>query len=120
MTLYQPIGRTQWLPKAVGDALEGEGPFLFQLHRVGALQGPWEVRARVVVTQEGNEAHRRAEFYSGWRAFAGFYRLAPPFIIHFELMRGCGVFFVKVYDGSLCLLTWEESDDDTAPPPAQA
>ena len=120
LTLYQPIGRTQWLPKALGDALEGEGPFLFQLHRVGAHQGPWEVRARVVVTQEGNETHRRAEMFSGWRDFAGFYRLAPLFIIRFKLMRGRGVFYVKVYDVSLCLQTWEESDDDTVPPLAQA
>ena len=53
LTLYQPIKRTQWLPRAVADALEGDGPFRFLIHRVGARQGPWEVLARVVVNREG-------------------------------------------------------------------
>ena len=76
------------------------------------------MRARAVVSREGNEARMRAEFYRGWRAFASFYRLAPPFILHFKLKRWHGVFFVKVFDGSICLWVWEESDDDMAPPPA--
>ena len=65
LTLYEPVTHTQWLPRAVADALEGEGPFRFLLHRVGARQGPWEVRTRVVVSHEGGEFLRRAEFYSG-------------------------------------------------------
>ena len=43
LTLYEPIQHTQWLPRAVAEALEGDGPFWFLLHRVGARQGPWEV-----------------------------------------------------------------------------
>ena len=39
LTLYEPIQRIQWLPRAVADALEGGGPFRFLLHRVGARQG---------------------------------------------------------------------------------
>ena len=70
LMLYEPIQRIQWLPRAVADALEGEGPFRFFLHRVGARQGPWEVLTRVVTSQEGGEVHRRAEFFSDWRAFA--------------------------------------------------
>ena len=35
LTLYEPIQRIQWLPRAVADALEGEGPFTFLLHQVG-------------------------------------------------------------------------------------
>ena len=56
LTLYEPIQRIQWLPRAVADALEGEGPFRFLLHQVGARQGPWEVLARVIVSQEGRFA----------------------------------------------------------------
>ena len=58
LTLYDPINRTQWLPRAVADVLEGDGPFRFLLHRVGARQGPWEVFARVAVSREGEEARR--------------------------------------------------------------
>ena len=118
LTLYEPIQRTQWLPRAVADALEGEGPFRFLLHRVGARQGCWEVLARVIVSHEGGEVRRRAEFFSGWKGFARFYCLAPPFIVRFQLKRRLGVFHVKVFDGSLCLKEWEESDDDMTPPPA--
>ena len=91
LTLYEPITRTQWLPRAVADALEGDGPFRFLLHRVGARQGPWEVFARVVVGREGEEVRRRPDFYSGWKGFAKFYRLAPPFIVRFQLKRWLGV-----------------------------
>ena len=77
LTLYGPIQHTQWLPQAIADALEGEGPFRFLLHRVGARQGLWEVLARAVVSQEGGEVRRRTEFFSGWKAFARFFRLAP-------------------------------------------
>ena len=117
MTLYGPIQHTQWLPRAVADALEGEGPFRFLLHRVGARQGCWEVLARVIVSQEGGEVRRRAEFFTGWKAFAKFYRLAPPFIIRCQLKGRLGVFHVKVFDGSLCLKEWEERDDNMTPPP---
>ena len=103
LTLYEPIQRTQWLPRAIANALEGEGPFRFLLHRVGALQGCWEVLARVIITHEGGEVRRRAEFFSGWKCFARFYRLAPPFIIRLQLKRHLGVFHIKVFDGSLCL-----------------
>ena len=65
MILFEPIGRTQSLPQAVADALEGEGPFRFLLHRVGARQGPWEVLSRVVLSQEGGAVRRKAEFFSG-------------------------------------------------------
>ena len=65
LTLYEPIKRTQWLPRAVADTLEGDGPFRFFLHQLGARQGPWEVFARVVVSHEGGEVRRRVEFYSG-------------------------------------------------------
>ena len=116
LTLYEPIKCTQWLPRAVAD--EGDGPFRFLLHRVGAHQGPWEVLARVVVSREGEEVSRRAEFYSGWKGFAKFYRLAPPFIVRFQLKRRIGVFHIKVFDGSLCLKEWEESNDDMTPPPS--
>ena len=51
LTLYGPIQSTQWLPQAIADALEGDGPFRFLLHRVGARQGPWEVLARAVISQ---------------------------------------------------------------------
>ena len=57
LTLYEPISRTQWLPRAVADALEFDGPFRFLLHRVGD-QGPREVFARVVVGREGEEVRR--------------------------------------------------------------
>ena len=40
LVLYEPIQRVQLLPQAVANALEGEGPFRFLLHRVGARQGP--------------------------------------------------------------------------------
>ena len=116
LTLYEPIKRTQWLPRAVADALEGDGPFRFLLHRVGARQGPWEVFARVVISHEGEEVLRRVEFYSGWKGFARFYRLASPFVVRFQLKRRTGVFYIKVFDGSLCLKEWEESDDDMTPP----
>ena len=59
LTLYEPIQRIQWLPRAVADALEGEGPFRFLLHRVGARQGPWEVLTRVVTSQEGEAVRPR-------------------------------------------------------------
>ena len=36
LVLYHPLENTQWLPQAVADALDGDGPFYFQLHRVGA------------------------------------------------------------------------------------
>ena len=72
LTLYEPIQRTQWLPRAVAYALEGEGPFRFLLHRVGARQGCWEVLARVIVSHEGGEIRRRAEFYNGWKGSLGF------------------------------------------------
>ena len=119
LTLYEPVQRTQWLPRPVADALEGEGPFRFLLHRVGARQGPWEVLARVVVSHEGGEVRRRAEFFSGWKGFARFYRLAPPFIGRFQLKHRLRVFHVKVFDGTLCFKEWEKSDDDMTPPPAQ-
>ena len=118
LTLYEPIQRTQSLPRAVAYALEGEGPFRFLLHRVGARQGCWEVLAYVVVSHEGGEVRRRAEFFSGWKCFAKFYRLKPPFIVRFQLKRWLGVFHIKVFDGSLCLKEREESDDDMTPPPA--
>ena len=118
LTLYEPIQHIQWLPWAVADALEGEGPFRFLLHRVGARQGPWELLARLIVSQDGGEVHRRAEIFSGWKAFAKFFRLEPPFIICFQLKRQTGVFYIKVFDGSLCRKEWEESDDDMTPPSA--
>ena len=118
LTLYESIQRIQWLTRAVADALEGEGPFRFLLHRVGARQGPWEVLARVITSQEGEEVRRRAEFFSGWKAFAKFFRLAPPFIVRFQLKRQLQGFYVKVFDGSLCLKQWEERDDHMTPPPA--
>ena len=74
--------------------------------------------ARVVVNPEGGEVHRRAEFYSAWKGFTKFYRLAPPFIVRFQLKRRIGVFHIMVFDGSLCLKEWEESDDDMTPPPS--
>ena len=73
---------------------------------------------RYIDSQEGGEVRRRAEFFSGWKAFAKFCRLGPPFILHFQLKRQTGVLYVKVFDGSLCLKEWEESDDDMTPPPA--
>ena len=76
------------------------------------------MHARVVVSQEGGEVRRRAEFFSGWKAFAKFFRLEPPFILHFHLKRQTGVLYVKVFDGSLCLKEWEESNDDMTLPPA--
>ena len=88
------------------------------IFRSGARQGPWEVLARVLVSQKGGEVRRRAEFFSGWKAFTKFFRLEPPFIIRFQLKRRLGVFHVKVFDGTLCLKEWEESDDDMTPPPA--
>ena len=84
---------------------------------MGAHQGPWEVHARVIVSRKNQ---RRVQFYSGWRAFASFYQLASAFILHFDLNCRHGVFFVKVFDSSLCLLRWRGSDDDMVPPPAQA
>ena len=117
LTMYEPIQRVQWLPRAVADALEGEGPFRFLLRRVGARQGPWEVLARIITSQEGEEVRRRAEFFSGKKAFGKFFCLAPPFILRVQLKRQVGVFYVKVFDGSLCIKEWEESDDDMTPPP---
>ena len=78
------------------------------------------MRARVVISRDGNETRRRLQFYSRWRTFAGFYRLAPAFILLFKLKRRHGTFFIKVFDGSLYLQDWEERDDDMAPLPAQA
>ena len=112
LTLYEPVKRTQWLPQAVADALEGDGPFRFLLHLVGARQGPWEVLAQVVVNGEGDGVPTRAGFYSGWKCFANFYRLAPPFLVHFRLHHVRGIFIVKVFDGTLCLRAWEGSDDE--------
>ena len=40
LILYQQLRSTQWLPQATAEALDGDGPFHFQLHRVGARQGP--------------------------------------------------------------------------------
>ena len=40
LVLYEPVQRVQLLPFAIADALEGDGPFRFLLHRVGARQGP--------------------------------------------------------------------------------
>ena len=74
--------------------------------------------AHVVVNQEGGEVRRQAEFFFDWKAFAKFFRLAPPFIVRFQLKRQIGVFYVKVFDDSLCLKEWEKSDDDMTPPPA--
>ena len=56
LTLYEPIQRIQWLPRAVADALEVEGSFRFLLHRVGDRQGPWEVLARVFVSHEDRKS----------------------------------------------------------------
>ena len=116
--LYEPVQRVQLLPFAIADALEGDGPFRFLLHRVGARQGPWEVLARVTAGHEGGEVRRRVEFFSGWKAFAKFFRLDSAFVIRFQLKRQTGVFYVKVFDDTLCLKEWEESDDDMTPPPA--
>ena len=118
LVLYEPIQRVQLLPQAVANALEGEGPFRFLLHRVGARQGPWEVLARIIVSHESGKVRRRAEFFSGWKAFARFFRLDTAFIIRFQLKRQTGVFYIKVFDGSLGLKEWEESDDDMTPPPS--
>ena len=57
--------------------------------------------ARVVVSHEGGEVRRQAEFFNGWKGFARVYRLAPPFIVRFQLKRRLGVFHVKVFDCSL-------------------
>ena len=84
LVLFEPIQRVQLLPRAIADALEGEGRFRFLLHRVGARQGPWEVLARIIVSHEGGEVRRRAEFFSGWKAFAKFFRLEPAFVIRFQ------------------------------------
>ena len=45
LTLYEPIQRIQWLPRAVADALEGEGPFRFLLHRVGSEEHTSELQS---------------------------------------------------------------------------
>ena len=74
--------------------------------------------ARVTVSHEGGEVRRRAEFFSGSKAFAKFFRLETTFVIRFQLKRQTGVFYIKVFDGSLCLKEWEESNDDMTPPPA--
>ena len=74
--------------------------------------------ARAVISQEGGAVCRKAKFFSGWKGFTKFYRLASPLIVRFQLKRQLGVFHIKVFDGTLCLKEWEESDDNMTPPPA--
>ena len=74
--------------------------------------------ACAITSHDSGEVRRRAEFFSGWQAFARFFRLDTAFVIRFQLKRQTGVFYVKVFDGSLCLKEWEDSDDDMTPPPA--
>ena len=93
-------------PDALGDALPGVGHFLFKLFREGATQGPWSVTVRFTSQVVGGDVINRVEFIKGWDEFADFYELEAGFILCFRLRYDKGVFFMKVFDGTLCLQPW--------------
>ena len=107
LILHSPVsGPVQRLPDALGDALPGVGHYLFKLHREGASQGPWNVTVRFTSQVVGSDVIDRVEFVKGWDEFADFYELEAGFILCFRLRYDKGVFFMKVFDGTLCLKPW--------------
>ena len=55
---------------------------------------------------EGDDVVNKVEFVRGWDEFAAFYELEAGFILCFRLRRDRGIFYVKVFDGTLCLKPW--------------
>ena len=55
---------------------------------------------------EGDDVVNRVEFVRGWDEFADFYELEAGFVLCFSLRRDEGIFYVKVFDGTLCVKPW--------------
>ena len=107
MIVHPPvIGPVQRLPDAFADALPGVGHFMFKLFREGASQGPWNATVRFTSQVEGDDVVNKVEFVRGWDEFADFYELEVGFILCFRLRRDRGIFYVKVFDGTLCIKPW--------------
>ena len=101
---YPAIKPVQRLPEALVGALPGDGYYLFELFCDGASQGPWKVIVHSRTITVGGSTERRAEMVHDWDGFTEYYDLDPGFILHFQLYRK--VFYVKVFDGTLCLQRW--------------
>ena len=107
LILHPPVAwPVQRLPDAFTDALPGVGHFLFKLFREGATQGPWDVTVRSTSRVVVNDIVNKVEFIKGWDEFADFYELEAGFVLCFRLRRDLGIFYVKVFDGTLCLKPW--------------
>ena len=67
--------------------------------------------ARLTSRLENGVAVEKAEFFKGWKDFAHFYGFEVGFILNFRLRREKGIFYVKVYDGTLCAKPWVAAED---------
>ena len=54
----------------------------------------------------GDAVVNRVEFVRGWDEFTDFYELEAGFILSFLLHRDRGIYYVKVFDGTLCIKPW--------------